>query len=123
MNRNILIAMGLAAALTLAACGKKEDAAPVEAAPAPVAEQPAMDAAPAAEQVAADAAVAAQSCAQDCGEGVTATIQCAAGETAVCECGAEPNAKCEPAAAMEDAAAMDSSETISDAPAEGEAVQ
>jgi len=119
MNRNFLIAMGLAAAMTLAACGKKEEAAPVEAAPAPVAEQ----AAPAAEQVAADAAVAAQSCAQDCGEGVTATIQCAAGETAVCECGTEPNAKCEPAAAMDDASMMDSSETISDAPAEGEAVQ
>ncbi|MGH8445062.1 MAG: hypothetical protein ACREVL_07330, partial [Solimonas sp.] len=60
MTRNVLIAMGLAAALALTACGKKE--APAEA---PAAEQaaPAPEAAaPAAEQQAADAAAAAQSC-------------------------------------------------------------
>jgi hypothetical protein len=90
MKRNLFAAMGLAAVLVLSACGKKEDAAAVEAAPAPVAEE----VAPVADQQAADAAVAAQACTQDCG-----TIQCAAGETAVCDCAAEPKAKCEPAAA------------------------
>ena len=49
MIRNVLVATGLAAALVLAACGKKEEAAPVAPEAAPVMEAPAAEAAPAME--------------------------------------------------------------------------
>src|SRR3546814_2756136 len=77
MTRNVLIAMGLAAALAMAGCHKNEEA-PATDTPAMQDAAPAADAAAPAEQQAADAAAAAQSCTQDCGNGVTATIQCAA---------------------------------------------
>ncbi len=99
MNRRLAIATSLVLAVALVACGKTEQAA---SPPAPAAEglAPAtIDAPPVAEQLAADAAAAAQSCTQDCGNGVTTSIQCAAGETAVCDCATEPRASCEPQSA------------------------
>src|SRR3546814_6678188 len=101
MMRNVLIAMGLAAALAMAGCHKNEEA-PATDTPAMQDAAPAADAAAPAEQQAADAAAAAQSCTKDCGNGVTATIQCAAGETATCDCTADPKAKCDAAPAAMD---------------------
>jgi hypothetical protein len=72
--RNVVLALGLASALILAACGKKEEAAPAAEAPAAEAAAPA-EAAPAAEAPAAEAP-AAPACDPN-----------------------DPNAKCEPAAA------------------------
>ncbi len=97
MNRRLAIATSLIIAVALVACGKAEQAASPSAAeglaPATI------DAPPVAEQLAADAAAAAQSCTQDCGNGVTTSIQCAAGEAAVCDCATEPRASCEPQSA------------------------
>ena len=54
--RNVFLAMGLASALILSACGKKDEAAPAEAMPAP--EAAPAEAAPAPEAAPAEAAPA-----------------------------------------------------------------
>lgn len=95
MNRRTVAVVGLAMSVVLAACGREEAAGSPPPAGSPAT---ALDAPPPAEQLAADAAAAAQSCMQDCGNGVTTSIQCAAGESAVCDCTSEPKAKCEPQA-------------------------
>ncbi|TJY64806.1 hypothetical protein E4T66_00760 [Sinimarinibacterium sp. CAU 1509] len=93
MSRSSAYAVALAALLLLAACGKETP---------PAAEQPRLygpDAAvsmpTADEERAADASAAVASCSRQCGDGVTATIQCPTGEAAVCNCDAEPRARCE----------------------------
>lgn len=58
MNRNVVIALGLASVLALAACGQKQEAAPAAEA-TPAAAAPAAAPAEAAAQPAADAAAAA----------------------------------------------------------------
>ena len=93
MNRRLAIAISLIFAVALVACGRAEEAAPSR--PAEALAPVTIDAPPVAEQLAADAAAVAQSCTQDCGNGVTTSIQCAAGETAVCDCANEPQASCE----------------------------
>lgn len=94
--RNSILALSLAAALALAACGKKE--APPAVEPAPEASAPALEAAAPAD-AAAPSAAAGESCSTDCGDGTKAETTCAAGEKAVCDCAATPKAKCEAAAA------------------------
>jgi hypothetical protein len=104
LMRNSILALSLAAALALAACGKKEAPPSAEPAPAPEAAAPAPEAAAPATDAAAPAAAAGESCSTDCGDGTKAETTCAAGEKAVCDCAATPKAKCEPAAAAPAAA-------------------
>lgn len=93
MNLNAHLRVALAAAMVsavllgpalLGGC----DRAPAR--PAPTADMPET---PPAER-AADGAVAVPACAQDCGEGISASIQCAAGEVADCSCDDGPRARC-----------------------------
>ena len=60
--KNLILSLGIASALMLAACGKKEEAAApaVEAAPAPVAAPATTEAAPAAAPAATEVAPAEQ---------------------------------------------------------------
>ena len=84
MIRNVLIPLALITVVTLAACGKQQEAAPVTA--------PAALAPPVAVEAPKEVG---DSCSKDCGKGVTASIQCAAGETPVCDCAAAQNASCQ----------------------------
>ena len=93
MNRNLLIALvvaaaALAAGLTMCRPGETEPAVPAASAPpAPVDRTPA----------APDQAVG-DSCAVDCG-GTPVAITCAEGEKPVCDCAGNPQSLCLPPAA------------------------
>ena len=107
MKRNSFLAVSLAGALVVSACGKHEPSnttvtvTPPPAAPATtVINPPASDTG--AQQRAADAAAAnaaRQTCNIDC-SGTAVSISCPAGQNAVCDCAADPKSRCEPATSM-----------------------